>query len=134
MSYDRGKASILLRCIAKVIDILIIAAAVKLIPQVGYYAGLVYILISDGLFSGSSIGKKIIRLRVVSLADNSDCSFKQSVLRNIPFFAAVLLYIIPLIGFIFIGIIAAVELLLIIGNKEGRRIGDEIAGTKVIEA
>lgn len=134
MSKDSSKASILLRCIAKVIDLLLIAAAVKLIPQVGYYAGLVYILISDGLFTGSSAGKKIINLRVVSVSDNSACSFRQSVLRNIPFFIALLLYVIPLIGLAFIGIIAAVELLLIIGNKEGRRLGDEIAGTKVIEA
>jgi len=134
MSEDNGKASILLRCIAKIIDILLIAAAVKLIPQVGYYAGLVYILISDGLFAGSSVGKKIIKLRVVSASDKSACSFRQSVLRNIPFFIALLLYVIPLIGLVFIGIIAAVELLLIIGNKEGRRLGDEIAGTKVIEA
>ncbi|MCE5312382.1 MAG: RDD family protein [Nitrospiraceae bacterium] len=134
MSEDSGKASILLRCIAKAIDFLLIAAAAKLIPQVGYYAGLIYILISDGLFAGSSAGKKIIRLRVVSASDNSVCSFRQSVLRNIPFFAAMLLYIIPLIGLVFTGIIAGIELLLVIGNREGKRLGDEIAGTKVIEA
>jgi uncharacterized RDD family membrane protein YckC len=39
----------------------------------------------------------------------------------------------PWIGWIFIIIISALELVLILGSEEGKRLGDEFAKTSVIE-
>ena len=127
------KASLLLRIIAKTIDFIIIASAIKLIPQIGYFAGIVYFLISDGLFDGRSIGKKIIRLRVISLKADSTASFRDSIIRNSTLTLALLLYKIPLFGWLLAFVIILFESLLILGNKEGMRLGDDLAKTKVIE-
>lgn len=133
MPEDIGKASLLLRVIAKTIDILLIVAATKLIPQVGYAGGLLYLLISDGLFDGRSIGKKILKIKVISLSTGSSASFRDSILRNTTIAIALFLFKIPLIGWIFTIIVLLLEFLLILGNKEGMRLGDTLANTKVIE-
>ncbi|MCL4537866.1 MAG: RDD family protein [Nitrospirae bacterium] len=133
MPEDSVKASLLLRVIAKMLDFIIIAAAAKTISQVGYLAGLIYLLISDGLFDGRSLGKKILRLKVISLSTGSSGNFRDSVLRNATFAVALLLYKIPLIGWLFVMAILALEFLLMLGNKDGMRLGDDIANTEVIE-
>lgn len=123
----------LLRVIAKVVDFIVIAAAINTVPQVGYLAGLVYLLISDGLFDGRSLGKKIMKLRVISLPDGNSGAFRDSIVRNAPFVFALLLYKIPLLGWLLAAAIFVLEFLLMIGNKEGMRLGDDLANTKVIE-
>jgi uncharacterized RDD family membrane protein YckC len=133
MPDDNMKASLLLRCIAKALDFIIIAAAAKIIPHVGYIAGIVYVFISDGLFDGRSIGKKILKLKVISLSAGSSSAFRDSILRNTTIAAALLLYEIPLVGWFLFTSIVAVEFLLMLGNKDGMRLGDDIANTKVIE-
>jgi uncharacterized RDD family membrane protein YckC len=133
MPGDTGKASLLLRVIAKTIDVLLITAAAKLIPQVGYAGGILYLLISDGLFDGRSVGKKILKLKVISLSDGSAASFKDSTLRNITIAVALFLLNIPLIGWILSIIILLLESLLVLGNIEGMRLGDTLANTKVVE-
>ncbi len=127
------KASLLLRVIAKTIDFIIIATAIKLVPQVGYLAGVVYFLISDGLFEGRSIGKKVMRLRVISLKDDGSASFRESIIRNSTITLGLLLFKIPLFGWLLAPIIFIFEFLLILGNKDGMRLGDDLANTKVIE-
>src|SRR5208283_3438713 len=85
MPSDIAKANLLLRVIAKLLDFIIVATAMKAIPQVGYFAGLVYLLISDGLFDGRSVGKKIIRLKVISEGVGTPGTFRDSVIRNSTF-------------------------------------------------
>lgn len=133
MPEDSVKASLLLRVIAKMLDFIVIATAASTIPQVGYFAGLIYLLISDGLFDGRSIGKKILKLRVISLSTGRAGNFRDSVLRNIPIIIALLLYKLPFIGWVFVIIILLLEFLLMLGNKDGMRLGDDIANTKVEE-
>lgn len=133
MPEDSVKASLLLRIIAKVLDFIIMAAAAKTLPQVGYLAGLIYLLISDGLFDGRSLGKKILRLKVISLSTGSSGTFRDSILRNTTLAVALLLYKVPLVGWLFVIVIIALEFLLMLGNKDGMRLGDDIANTKVIE-
>ncbi len=133
MPEEKGKASILLRVMAKLVDIIIIAIVIKTIPQVGYFAGLVYLLISDGLFDGRSLGKKIIKLRVISLPGGTPGTFRDSMLRNITFILSFLLYKIPLLGWIFVILILTLEFLLLLGNSEGMRLGDDVANTMVVE-
>jgi uncharacterized RDD family membrane protein YckC len=133
MPEERGKASLLLRVIAKLVDFIIIAIAIKAIPQVGYFASLVYLLISDGLFDGRSLGKKIIKLKVISLPGGTPGTFRDSMVRNITFILSLLLYKIPLLGWIFAVVILALEFLLMLGNPEGMRLGDDMANTMVVE-
>ncbi|MCI0469347.1 MAG: RDD family protein [Nitrospirae bacterium] len=133
MSTAQTKASLLLRVIAKMIDFVIAVALTAVIPRVGYLAGPLYLLISDGLFDGRSPGKKMTGLKVVSLSDKNKNVFRDSVRRNIIVAGAFLLYEIPLIGWLFMIIILLLEFLLMLGNSNGMRLGDDIANTMVIE-
>ena len=143
-SKETGKAGFLNRIIARTIDFIIVAALYEVIPRVGFFAGLTYLLIADGLFEGRSVGKKLIGLRVI-IYNNADkvtaCSFKESIYRNFPFAVGFIVFgifnIMPLIGWIFSFIAAAVvvlfESLILLGSEKGMRLGDELAKTHVIE-
>ena len=133
MPGETAKAGLLLRTIAKLVDFVIIALAIEAVPRVGYFAGLIYLLISDGLFDGRSLGKKLIRLRVISMETDAPATFRNSMVRNITFTASLLLYKIPLIGWFFASLILVLEFLLMMGNEEGMRLGDVLANTKVME-
>lgn len=132
MSGDVKRASLLLRAIAKTLDFIIIAAAAEVIPRAGFFAGLAYLLIGDGLFEGRSFGKKIIGLRVVSADADKPCSFRDSILRNSIFGIGYLLYKIPWFGWVFIVSAMVLEFIILLGSKDGRRLGDEIAKTRVV--
>lgn len=135
MSFEgQKKASLLLRVFAKVLDFIIIAVMAEVVPRSGFYAGLFYMLISDSLFEGRSLGKYLMGIRTVSLNNGTPCSVKDSIIRNSTFGVGILLSRIPLIGWIFLIIIAAFEFLVLLGSKEGMRLGDEIAKTVVIES
>ncbi len=147
-SFGKGKelmqASFLNRAIARTIDFIIVVALCGIIPKAGYLAGLIYLLIADGLFHGRSIGKRLTGLRVIlsGTADAiTECGFKESIYRNSPFAIGYILYgilgAIPLIGWLFsfavIAVILVFESLVMLGSDTGMRLGDEIAKTRVIE-
>ncbi len=133
MSEGLQKASLLLRIMAKTLDFIAIAASIRAIPRVGFLAGAAYLLIGDGLFDGRSLGKKIMRLHVISVPGGCKAGFKESMIRNAPFAVALFLINIPLTGWIFPVLLLAFEFLLMLGNKEGMRLGDDLAATKVVE-
>ncbi|MBI3609428.1 MAG: RDD family protein [Nitrospirae bacterium] len=121
------------RFIAKFIDFLIVAALARLIHPVGFFAGMTYLLIADGLYKGQSIGKRLIGLETLRTDRRTAASFRESIVRNIPFSAAYLCGVVPYIGWMFGVGIMTVESLLVIGNLHGRRVGDEIAKTQVVD-
>lgn len=133
MSEEQRRAGLLLRTAAKIVDFILIAAVIEIIPRAGFFAGLTYLLLGDGFLDGMSIGKKLLRIRVVSVETYSPCTFKDSILRNSTFAVGYVLLVVPLIGWIFILIISIVEFILLLGSKDGMRLGDEIAKTTVIE-
>ncbi|MBI5847029.1 MAG: RDD family protein [Nitrospirae bacterium] len=133
MSEEPRRAGLLLRTAAKILDLILIAAVIEVIPRAGFLAGLAYLLLGDGLFDGRSLGKKLIRLKAVSINALQPCTFREALLRNSTLGLGYILWLVPWIGWIALPVIAAVEFILILGNKEGRRLGDEIAGTTVIE-
>lgn len=133
MLEDTKKAGLLLRGVAKAIDFIIVAAAGEIIPRAGFFAGLAYLAISDGLFGGKSLGKYLIGIRVVSSASHEACTVKESILRNFLLCIGLILWKIPLIGWIFTILIVAFESVMLIGSEEKMRFGDEIAKTIVIE-
>jgi uncharacterized RDD family membrane protein YckC len=132
MPDEFNRAGLLLRVISKVIDFIIIATAAQILPKVGYFAGLLYLLIGDGFFEGRSVGKRLVGLRVISANTDKPCTFKESILRNSVFGIGFLFYKIPWIGWIFITIVLVVEFIILLGSRDGMRLGDEIAKTKVV--
>jgi uncharacterized RDD family membrane protein YckC len=128
------KAQVLNRGIAKLIDLFIVAAADQAIAPVGFFAGLAYILIADGFAGGRSIGKRVIGLQTVVPERREPAGFRESIIRNLPVAAAQLAFAVPYVGWIVSVAIMAFEAVLIVGNEQGRRLGDEVAGTQVLDA
>jgi hypothetical protein len=128
------KAQPLNRFIAKLIDAIIIAAAGKLLPPVGWIGGLAYVLIADGFFGGRSIGKRLIGLQTVVPRTQEVAGFRESILRNLPLAVGYVLYPLPYVGWFLAFAITVFEALLIMGNEQGLRLGDEFAHTQVLDA
>lgn len=139
-----GKADISKRLIAGIIDA-VIAFAIGLIPLIGGLIGAAYWLIRDGLeldfMDHRSIGKKLVKLRPVTL-DGSPVDIMVSVKRNWMF---ALGGVVQLLIYTIVGILLAiplafvalllfiVEFVLVLTDAQGRRLGDKIANTIVIE-
>ena len=127
------KAEVLNRGIAKLIDLFIVAAADPVIVPVGFLAGLAYILIADGFAGGRSVGKRVIGLQTVLPERREPAGFRESIIRNLPFAVAQLAFAVPYVGWMVSVAILAFEAILIVGNEQGRRLGDEVAGTQVLD-
>ena len=128
------KAHVLNRFIAKLIDLFIVVAAGEIAPPVGFVSGLVYILIADGFAGGKSIGKRLVGLQTMRVDSRDAAGFRESIIRNMPLGCAQIAFAIPWIGWLVSLAILAFEGLLIIGNEQGRRLGDEVARTHVLDA
>ncbi len=128
------KAHVLNRFIAKAIDGMLIAAASQVIEPVGWIAGLAYALIADGFPGGQSVGKRLIGLQTVVPRTKEFSGFRDSIVRNLPLAFAYLLFPIPYVGWLLAGAVVSFEALLLIGNEQGIRLGDEIAGTQVLDS
>ncbi len=127
------KANVLNRFIAKFIDLLIVAIFYELSSRVGFIAGMMYLLIGDGFSQGKSVGKWLIGLQVYVPARRSVCTFRESIIRNFPLAVAYFLFLIPYMGWLLTVGILFFESLMMIGNGQGLRVGDEIGGTQVLE-
>ena len=127
------KASVLNRFIAKFIDLLIVAAMYEISSRIGFVAGVMYLLIADGFSQGKSLGKWLIGLQTFVPARRSACTFRESIIRNFPLAVGYFLFLIPYMGWVLMGAILVFEGLLMIGNGLGLTIGDELAGTQVLE-
>lgn len=139
------KADLGKRFIAAIIDGLL-AAGVSFIPVVGGIIGGLYVLLRDGLdlefMDRRSIGKKLMQLRPIRL-DGQPMDPMSSVKRNLPLAVGAVgsvFWVIPILGWIvaiffaLIGlVIGIVEVILVLTDPEGRRMGDKLAGTKVVE-
>lgn len=134
MSEEFKRAGVLVRTVAKILDFIIIAAAVEILPKAGFFAGLAYLLIGDGLFGGRSLGKKLIGLRAVSADTYAPCTFRDSIVRNSTLGIGFLFYKIVWVGWIFVVIVSFFEFIILLGSKDGMRLGDEFAKTIVIES
>lgn len=128
------KAHVLNRFIAKLIDLFIVVAAGEIASPVGFLSGLAYILIADGFAGGKSIGKRLVGLQTIRLDGRNAVGFQESIIRNLPLAGAQIAYTVPYIGWIGSLAILAFESFLIIGNEQGRRLGDEVARTQVLDA
>ena len=73
-----------------------------------------YFLLRDG-FHGGSLGKRLMGITVVDVKTGAPCNKKQSFFRNL---------LLMLLG--------ALDLVIPFFRKNGRRIGDDVAGTVVV--
>jgi uncharacterized RDD family membrane protein YckC len=64
---------------------------IPLIPMYGLF--IIYGLFADGMFFGQSIGKKLMKLRVVGIITDVPATYMQSFLRNITGFLWIFDYI-----------------------------------------
>lgn len=133
MAEKTNSSTIFFRCLAKVVDLFIVITLFKLIPSAGLYIGILYILLGDGIFRGKSIGKKLLRVKVHNLQSQRHGDFRDSIVRNLPIGVALFFFKVPIVGWLIGGAILAFELILIIGDTEGRRLGDRLANTTVLE-
>ncbi len=131
------KATFLERASAKFIDVACALIFASVLSPIGPAVGLVYSLIADGLMDGRSIGKWLVGIKVIDITTNKPCSIHKSILRNIPFGFAVLMFIVPVIGlflFIFIGLsVVGVETYFLYTDLGSMRIGDTLADTIVVK-
>lgn len=107
------------RIVAYLIDCLV-TIPIYFIPILGVFVGIAYLLTRDSLpfLDGQSIGKKAMGLRAVTedgqpLTNNWGPGIIRNIVLLIPFF--------PL-----------VELIVLLSNNTGLRLGDQWAKTKVI--
>jgi uncharacterized RDD family membrane protein YckC len=124
----------------------VVGVVLSVVPWIGGLLGAAYWLVRDGLdlefMDGRSIGKKIMKLRPVRL-DGLPASIETSVKRNwmfavggiASFFSNLsvvgLLLVIPL-SLVALGLVLF-EVFKVITDDSGRRLGDTMAGTKVVE-
>jgi len=108
---------------------------------VGALLGFFYSLVADGLpverFRGQSLGKKLLKIRVVK-ESGDPIGLKASVIRNIPVGLVTLLMVVPFWGWILsflVGIpFGLIELSLIARAKNRQRLGDVMAETIVLRS
>jgi uncharacterized RDD family membrane protein YckC len=135
------KADLVKRFLAILIDGIIVA----LIGQIHWILALVgaaYYVVRDGLdldfMDQRSLGKKLMKLRPVTL-DGGPMDLMRSVKRNwmwglgglamIPILGWILIPVLALASFV----IGIVEIVLVFTDADGRRWGDKIANTQVVE-
>jgi len=122
------------RAVAGFVDLLLVIGLARLPDVVGFLSAAGYILIRDGLFDRQSIGKKLIGLQVASSEDTgSPVTYRESIIRNVSFAAAYVLFLIPYAGWILGPLMLGTECLVAIGDERGMRIGDMLARTIVVQ-
>jgi uncharacterized RDD family membrane protein YckC len=117
------------------------AYVIAFVPYIGGLISAAYLALRDGLplspEGGQSIGKKLLQLRAVRMPDGAPCDYGTSLLRNLPLIVPALLMIRPGIGWVLGSVVwlgvFVVEVLLVIADENGQRIGDRLAKTAVID-
>lgn len=108
------------RSLAFLIDLIIYTAIFYGLGSVGHFLSMLYMVFRDGIFAGQSIGKKVMKIQVIH-ADGRAVHFVDSSFRNVLFLFYLLL---PLT--------IVLEAIALMRDPERKRIGDRIAGTRVI--
>ena len=129
------KADLTTRAIAGFVDLLLVIGLARLPDILGFLSAAGYILIRDGLFQGGSVGKKLIGLGVsTEEGQGRAATYRESIIRNAPFVAAFILFLIPYAGWVLGPLVLGAEILVALGDEQGMRIGDMLARTCVTQA
>ncbi|MFN8551254.1 MAG: RDD family protein [Candidatus Obscuribacterales bacterium] len=138
----------------------LVGVIVAMIPFVNRFVPLQIVLVAvllgrDFLFGGRGIGKNLMGLRVVDAQTGEPPTILQSVLRNIilmapfvvlqtvplllkfsPFtwFNEAVMSLINIVGMIYVAIVLPLESYRAYSREDGLRIGDELAGTTIVDS
>lgn len=152
-SLTQGKADPAKRFGALLIDFLIGGVILAVLGQaielwLGLFALSAYILLRDGLslefMDGRSIGKKLLKLRIVR-EDGRAMDMQASIMRNWPLAIGFIVCAFIKLGgpgpwerFGWLGMLASlfvlVECILVLTDANGRRFGDKFAKTQVVDS
>ncbi len=130
------KADLTTRAVAGFVDLLIVIALGRLPDILGFLSASGYILIRDGLFRGRSAGKHLIGIGLCRDEDDgteAGITYRESIIRNVPYEAAYILFLIPYAGWVLGPAALVVEWLVALGDDRGMRIGDMFARTRVVQ-
>ena len=111
------------RIYAWLIDVLLVVGVSIPLPLVSWLISPAYILLRDGLFEGQSVGKRIMGLKVVAHSARLQCTYLDSVVRNI-------LWVIPVVNLA----VGLTGLNYLLHDPKGRHWGDRLANTEVVSA
>ncbi len=140
---EAEKADLFARAVAAIIDGLI-AGLMALVPFVGFIASAAYMLFKEALmyritgediWKNKSIGKKLMKLEV-TYQEGDLVDLAVSAKRNLPLAIGSIIGIIPVLGWVIgpiVGLIVGiVEIILVLTDKLGLRMGDRWANTRVV--
>jgi len=126
------------RLVAKLLDLAIYGLLARLLGTLGAAAGILYLAAGDALWSGMSVGKRVMDLKVVPQDSAAHIGLRHSVLRNLPVILVMVLPAIPLVGwllFILLGMaLSLAEVYLVLTDPQGHRLGDILGQTRVVSA
>ena len=105
------------------VDVAIILGLATLCGPLGWAASVIYWLVRDGCFTGQSIGKRLMGLKVVAGKERRPCRFGTSMVRNV-------LWVIPVVNVLTF----ATALYSLFNDPTGRHWGDRLADTRVVKA
>lgn len=133
------KVSLGVRVVAKLIDLALVLVVGALIPWIGPLVAIAYSLLADGMrvrgLRGQSIGKRLMRLKVVQRSTGEPANLKESAIRNSPVGLATLFAIASVWGWVLLVLIGLplmlIELYLMARVESGHRLGDVMADTEV---
>ncbi len=141
---NHPKADLGKRFVAALIDGVIAGILTVVIPILGGLLGAAYTLTKDALmfqltkdaqWKNRSVGKKVMGLQVVNLG-GGDVDMTISLKRNVTLAIGSLLAAIPLLGLLVApligGVLGLIEIVLVLTDAAGRRLGDKWANTQVI--
>jgi len=124
------------RLLAKGIDLFIVFLVSFFSYPWGLALAIGYLAISDSLFDGQSIGKRVIGFKVVSLEDGKPCGMRQSLVRNLPILLPMAFALVPFWGWILCVMLSVplifLELYFLFKLDSAHRLGDVMADTTVI--
>jgi uncharacterized RDD family membrane protein YckC len=151
------------RAVAFLFDVIAcyaIAVCVMLIPFVSKFLNVnlvlsLLLLVRDFFFDGRGVGKNLMGLQVVDATTGAPCSLKQSLIRNAILFCPYVLFqlltmivkcipsaafidaitnVLNLIGAVYVTIVIPLEVYRVYSRDDGLRLGDQFAGTELVEA
>jgi uncharacterized RDD family membrane protein YckC len=125
------KASTMRRVVASLIDRCLPCPFLVLVYPPWVLVVVAYHLFVEGLWQGRSPGKRLLGLRTISLEHIEPCTLLRAMLRNMLTTARQLAYL-SLVFFPLALLVDVVELLVVLGRRDGRRLGDFLAGTIVV--
>lgn len=136
------RVRVLNRVFAKVIDFVVVVMVAAIVPYpLGPFLGFLYSLLADGMnfgpFKGQSIGKRLLKLRVIQVVRHEPAQWKDSLFRNAPVGVATFFAIIPIWGWLILVVIGLplliMEIYLMSTVDTGHRLGDVMGDTEVVD-